>query len=257
MKYLKTAGLCLTSMLVMSMAVASSASAVVWEGCLKGGTSASKYETSNCQKTESGGEWGWEEFKTTDRVISVGFTISLKDDNTLLGSSAVVCTKGGRDSGSVGPKGFDRIELAFVEKASENCTRLEGGCKAGEIEAVEGANLPWQTEVFETEKKFLTKIAGTKSGKEPGWIVKCNTLGGKITDECLTAAGKEESVELTNKETKNGTKIELLVLATFERKQKANCTQGLESETGSILGQSAILLAKETGNEPSGNGLRI
>src|SRR5258708_18938797 len=188
MKHLKIAGLCLVAMLVMGMALAATASAApgkpVWEGCLKSAPG-TKYESSACQKVGTTNEWGWEEIKNTDKVVSVGFTITLTDTGATGGSSKIQCFKGAEDEGSVGPGNKDRVEVARVKEPKKNCTRIEGGCKAGEVEEVEGANLPWQTEVFETEKMKITNLTSIKGGgKEPGWKVKCNTLIASKEDTC-------------------------------------------------------------------------
>ncbi len=259
MKYLKTAGLCLVSMLMMSMALAATASAApgkpVWEGCLKSAPG-TKYLELDCEVASGSGEWGWAEIANTDHVVSTAFTISLTDTKTTVGESTVVCTKGGRNSGTVGPGKYDRVELARVEKASENCRATKGGCKETGVEEVAGVNLPWQTEVFETEKKFLTKLTTVNGTGEPGWRVKCDSLLGSREDTCTTEPGKEESLVLENKTTVNARGFtELLVYATFEKAHLSKCSEG-GAESGKILGTSAILLANAS-NEVTEQGLRL
>jgi hypothetical protein len=131
---------------------------------------------------------------------------------------------------------------------------VEGGCKKGEVEKFEGIHLPWQLEIIETEKKFLSKIEATTSG-EPGWSITCNTIGGSKTDECISEKEKPEQVLLENKRSGIEEK-ELLVLGKFEERIKGKCTEG-GAESASIKGQFAILLAKPNSNEPSGLGLSI
>jgi hypothetical protein len=253
MKYLKIMGLCLVSMLVMGMALAGNASAApLWLLCLP--NAKGKFLDPACLKAGEG-KWESESLGTrTDKVVLVGMTIRVEDSKTLLGKSTIQCGHG-VGAGVVGPGNLGLITEAKVNTPGTECESVEGGCKKGEVEKVSGVNLPWQTEIFETEKKFFTKIEATGSGKEPGWEVACNTIGGKKTDLCAVEAGKPEIKELVNK--KSGPKEEeLLVLSTFERKTMLKCTEG-GAEAGLVFGAVAILLAKPNANEPSGLGLSI
>jgi hypothetical protein len=236
----------------MGMALAGNASAApLWLLCLP--NAKGKFLDPACLKAGEG-KWESESLGTrTDKVVLLGVTIRLEDAKTSVGKSVVQCGHG-TGAGTIGPGNKGLITAASVAKPTTECEAVEGGCKKGEVEKVEGRNLPWQTEIFETEKKFLTKIESTVAGKEPGWLVGCNTLLGKKTDECVQEEGKPEFAELANK--KSGPKEEeLLVLATFEKKRHADCTEG-GVEAGSVAGQVAILLAKTNG-EPSGLGLSI
>jgi hypothetical protein len=243
-------------MLVMSMALVGTASAApVWEGCLEK-SPGTKYSNQSCSTALAGGEFAWEEIKNTDKVITRAFTVSLTDTKTLLGSSKVRCTAGGRGKGTVGPGEFDRIEEAKVENPKTNCARIEGGCKAGEVEEVAGRNLPWQTKLTEEGGKVLDIIENSGAG-EPGWAVKCNTIGGSVTDECISNGASElERAIVENKLTINAQSVaEQLVLATFENKIKGICSQKKE-KSGEVEGSIAILLANAN-NEVSGKGLRV
>ena len=53
---------------------------------------------------------------------------------------------------------------------------------------MEPLNLPYQGELFETEKKVEGKTTGTGNG-EPGMRVTCKVLGVTETDECKYAMG--------------------------------------------------------------------
>ncbi len=255
MKSIKIAGLCLVSMLMMSMALASAASAAGgWETCREGATT-TKYSEHQCLTAGSGDKWGWSEIANTESVKILAMTLTLRDDNTILGSSAVRCdhvTGGGE--GAVGPGKFGRITKAKVEKASE-CAVVEGsGCE--KIVEIKGANLPWQTELFVgTNGQLLTKIAavgGPGAGKEAGWAVTCETALGTKTDTCESEGeAKLEEVELTNQTTKNGTETELLVRGRFQTAHKAKCSEG-GKESGTVEGLLAILK-----NETKPWGLRV
>jgi hypothetical protein len=254
MKHLKIAGLCLAAMFVMSMAISATASAAgVWEQCSEGGT-ATKYSEHQCLKAEGTGKWQWNEVKETEGARILTMTLTLKDEKTLLGVSAIRCDHPSEEGGegSLGPKGIGRITKAEVKKPETECTVLEGGCKAGEIKIVKGVNLPWQTELFETEKSLQTHIEATTAGKEPGWEVECNTIGGVKTDTCLQESGKPETITLVNVASTNSSgEKELLVLGTFLKKttSKAKCSEG-GKESGVVSGQLAIL-------KSNGWGLRV
>jgi hypothetical protein len=246
MKHLKVAGLCLVSMLMMSMAVsaATASAAPTWKGCLSGG-STTKYSNDGCVTAEAGGSWSWQEIKNTDKVTTTGFTITLTDRNTAVGRTTVICIAGGEEVGTVGPGEFDRIEAAKVNEAKTNC-RGTGGCKEKGVESVTGVNLPWQTKLSEKEGKILDTIENSGKG-EPGWKVECESLLGKETDECVSeGAEKLESALLENKLT-NGVQ---LVLAKFETAHKAKCSKG-GVESGEVAGLGAILLST------TGQGLRV
>jgi hypothetical protein len=245
----RTAGLCLVAMITMGMALAGSASAApLWLLCLEGSASTSKYSSGQCTKTEAGGKWESVALGSkSDTVRIVGLTLRLTDLKTSVGKSTIKCD--GVESegeGYIYTEKHGIINTAEVKNAKTNCERVEGGCKAGEVEKVKGADLPWLTELFETEGKFLTKIGGTGKG-EPGWEITCKTLEGSKTDVCLSeSTEKREGVELTNKVSTSGV---LLVLGTFEKARKAKCSLGT-AESGEVEGQIAILLN-------SGNGLSI
>jgi hypothetical protein len=253
MKRLNIAGLCLVSMLVMGMALAGNASAApLWLLCLP--NAKGKFLDPACLKAGEG-KWESESLGTrTDKVVGVGFTIRMEDAKTSVGKTVVQCGHG-VGAGTIGPGNKALMTEVKIQAPKTECEAVEGGCKKGEVEKIEGRNLPWQVEIFETEKKFLTKIESTTSGKEPGWAMECNTLLGSKTDVCEQEAGKPEFAELANK--RSGPKEEeLLVLGTFEKKRHQDCSEG-GVESGSVAGQIAILLAKANANEPNGLGLSL
>ncbi len=241
MKSIKIAGLCLVSMLMMSMALASAASAApLWLLCLEG-TATTKYSSNQCNKAESGGKWESVALGTkSDTVKIVAFSLRLSD--TGAGTEVECPGPGSKGWGLIENSNKGVIKVAEVEKPETNCKVLKAGllesCK--KIEEVKGADLPWKTEVFETESKFLTKIEADGNG-EPGWTVKCSGT----TDTCLAEAGKAESVELVNGVTSGV----LLVLGRFEEKEPAKCSL-FGGSTGHVSGLVAILLW-------NGNGLSI
>jgi len=250
MKSIKIAGLCLVSMFAMSMATTSTASAnPVWEGCLEG-ANVTKYLNSHCV-TLGAGNFGWKEIGNTDHVVSVGFTILLTDTKATGGSSTIRCLAGGRGSGTVGPGGFGRVELAFVENAKENCERESGGCKAGEVEAIEAIHMPWQTKLSEKEGKILENIENSGNG-EPGWKVKCNTLLGKQTDECESTPETGPEKAILEDKLVNGVQ---LVFGTGEGAVKQKCSQG-GNNSGEAKGFGALLLATAN-NVATEVGLRV
>jgi hypothetical protein len=237
MKSIKIAGLCLVSMLMMSMALASAASAApLWLGCVEGTAATSKYSSNQCTKTEAAGKWESVEVSRTEKVKVVGFTLTLTDTKAIGGSSKIRCTKGNEGEGTVGPGNKGRITKAEVTTPGTNCKVVTGLCS--KVEEVKGADLPWQTEIFETEGKFLTKIEADGNG-EPGWKVKCSGVEDVCTSESSTTL---EQAKLENV-VSSGV---LLVLGTFEKANKAKCTVG-GAKAGEVEGQFAILLANGQG----------
>jgi hypothetical protein len=260
MKHLKIAGLCLVSMLMMGMALAGSASAApLWLLCLPRAAGTGAFEDASCRFFLTNGNWESESNGTkTDKITILALTLTLTDEKTALGSTPVRCdhpSKSGMN-GFIGPGNKGLITEAKVVNAETECESLGGACKTGEkgIKKVEGVNLPWQTEIFESEGRFETKIESTFSTEhEPGWAVTCETLLGEKTDTCTTESkAKDEVLGLASRES---TLRELLVLGTFLRAYRAHCTEG-GKESGLAEGMLGILLAKANG-EPSGLGLSV
>lgn len=242
MKSITTAGLCLVAMLVVSMVAAASASAAPhWLVCLPftTGSTATRYTEHQCKTASGSGGWEWSELKGTEKVIGRA-SLSLADTVATV-KVLVDCT--GELEGSVGPGKYDRITAIPAASihcvAGTNCEKLEGNA--------EPRNLPWQTELFETENTIRDLITNGKTGREaPGWRVICKTFAGRIEDECNNETG---STLQENKLTK-GVEGELLVLGDFESKTaNANCTAS-GGATGEVRGTVALLLS-------SGWGLRV
>jgi hypothetical protein len=263
MKHLKIAGLCLVSMLMMGMTLAGNASAaLLWLLCLP--KTGGLFTGPACSKAQDVGNGSWESESIgnrTDLAVLRGFTIKLQDTGATGGSSAIQCSGPGvvaLSTGESGGKG--KITKAEVEKSKTECSRLEGGCKAGEVESVKGANLPWSTEIFETEKKLLTAIASSAATeKEPGWTISCNSLLGVQTDTCTSPSRNSlEYALLENRTSFSSTGVEeLLVYGDFENRSNGHCTQS-GSNTGHVTGAFAILLSSNAHPlVPSGLGLSI
>jgi hypothetical protein len=234
-KLVKIVGLCLASMLVVGMVLASSASAFKWEQCGEGGSN-TKYEGHQCLNISSNSaenKWSWKEAPGTEKVKIKG-TLFLADTKTLAGESEVECF-GGEAEGVAGPGNLGKIEKVTIEGKTE-CRPLKV-CE--NVEKVEARNLPWQTEAYETEGKILEKLGPDGAG-HPGWSVKCKTLLGSKTDECVEEENKPESLVLTNKVTPRSGSVELLVLATFQHLRKAKCTEG-GAESGRVEGSVGVL----------------
>jgi len=238
MRSIKIAGLALASMLVMGMALAGTANAApLWLLCLPWTNSPTKYEDNQCTKANGSANPAWESValgSKSDTVRLLAYSLVLTDSGTgisvhcpdvpvhtgwgLIEKNSVLITK----------------EAVVPEPEKEGCT-LTGElltCKAGKLENVHGVNLPWTSEMFETEKKILSNVKGNE-GKPPGWAVRC----AEITDECLEEKEKPEFAEVLSGVT-GGV---LLVLLRFEEKHKAKCSIG-GAETGTVKGLVAILL---------------
>jgi hypothetical protein len=240
--HLTLAGLWLAAVLVLGMVWAGNASAApLWLVCLEG-SGLTKYSTNQCTTASSTGKWQSLGLPSgrSDTVRLLAFSLRLED--TSVGVS-IECPDAGTGWGLIESPNKGQIKVAEVkEPEKEGCKVLKGflTCKAGTLTNVKGLNLPWKTEIFETEKKNLTKILSGGSG-EPGWAVTC----GGVTDECVTESGGSESAELVTEVTKSV----LLVSARFEAKGKTKCSVG-GTATGKTHGSIAILLW-------SGNGLSV
>jgi hypothetical protein len=237
------AGLCLVAVFVVGMAVSAgtaSAAKQVWEQCSEGG-SVTKYTEHQCKAASSTGKWEWNEIAGTEEVRLKG-TLRFKDTKVpVLGTAEVECN--GESAGVVGPG-----KLGKITEVKITATHCKGIKVCEEVKSFEARDLPWQTELYETEGKQFNKLIGDGKG-EPGWKVECKTSIGTQTDECLTESEKPESLLLENKLT-NG---ELLVLATFQHLRKAKCSQG-GAEAGEITGSIGILKTNGTGLRTGSGG---
>jgi hypothetical protein len=206
-----------------------------WEECKEGGT-ATKYESNQCTKASSTGKWGWGVVTSSEKVSTVGFTLTFVDKKATGGAAKIRCVTGFTETGTIGSEASGKIEAAEVSNPSTNCARVEGGCKSGEVEKVKGVHLPWNTH------SLLIENSGAG---EPGWEITCNTLLGKGSDKCES----EESEKSLPMRFENRVSIGvLLVLAAFGG-SLMRCSQG-GAESGEIEGNVAILSS-------SGVGLRL
>ncbi len=231
MKFVKIAGLCLASMLVMGMALTGTASAAPhWLVCLAAhsGTTTTKWEDAQCSKALSTGSFEWSELTSTEEARTKG-SLLLKDTSSLI-KSEVECS--GESIGSVGPTKYGRINEIKVSPSQcrgiKNCTT---------VEKIEAKHLPWQTELYESEKGVILEALSNTGNGEPGWEVECLVGSNKVLDECLQEAGKPESILVKDQAT--GT--ELLVLGTFQHLRKAKCSTG-GKESGEVVGSLAGLI---------------
>jgi hypothetical protein len=237
MKSIRIAGLCLAAVFVMSMVAAGTASAAPhWLVCLKWNNSPTRYTTEQCEKAEAGsGGFEWSEPKTTEKVVShASLTLTSEELGVTVKVNCI-----GKDEGWVGPNGTD--ETTAINEihctAGENCEKLE--------EEAKPVNLPWNSELKETEGKIHDTVRATVSGKNPGWKAACKVpILGVVKNECTSNEGL---LVLENKNTP-GNGAALLVLGEFTNKPRATCTHA--SEGGEVLGSTAFLLV-------SGAGLRV
>ncbi len=242
-KNMKLAGLCLASMLVMGMVLAGNALAAgpLWLLCLEGANANNtKYEDSSCTKAKSTGKWESVSIGSKSDTIRIAVSLKLRDKEA---GTEVECNSSlekdeGEGSISSENKGQIRTAKIITSEVTKRCKILkEGFCK--KIEEVHGVNLPWNTEIFETENALFTKIAASTSGKEPGWALKCS--GG--TDECKSINSEDEEVQLTN-EVVGGV---LLVKGVFKKAHEADCSLNPGKRKGQVEGTVAILLLNGLG----------
>jgi hypothetical protein len=249
MKFVKIAGLCLASMLLVGMALAGTANATpLWLLCLEGtNASNTKYSSNQCTKAESSGKWESVSIGTkSDTVRAVAFSLRLEDAKGELGAAVIV--KCGEVKGG---SGLIEGNLLIVReaKAPKPSTECEGEgtglfkvCKTASLEQVEGTDYPWKVEISASGGTYTGKIQ-PDGGGEPGWKVKC----AGVEDSCLSEGAG--TLEETTGSAGVVTAGVLLVQAKFKGTGKAKCTQG-GKEAGHVLGNVAILLS-------SGNGLSL
>jgi hypothetical protein len=249
-RLIKSAGLCLASMLMMSMALAGTANATpLWLLCLEGtNANNTKYEDNQCNKAKSSGKWESVAIGTkSDTVRIVALSLRLEDAKGELGAAIIMkCPEVKGGSGLIESNKLI-VREAKVPKPSEECTAEGTGlfkaCKTSSLENVEGANLPWEGVVSESGSEFVGKIKkGPGAAGEPGWKVRC----AGVEDNCVTAAGAEEETSGTAGVVTAGV---LLILAKFKDAHGANCSVGGAGQ-GHVKGFAAILLA-------SGKGLSL
>lgn len=245
MKSIKIAMICLVSMFAMGMVVSVTASAAppVWEGCLEGSTT-TKYTTASCVTLGIAGSFGWKEINNTDKAVGKGFTVTLRDTEAPGGASEIRCAGENEEGGVVGPGNKGLITKVEIKNAKANCVRLTGACESGKVEKAVAADLPWQTTLFETEKKVLANVEADGSG-EPGWAITCKVAGLNVTDTCTSVNGRYEQAKLSNV-LSGGV---LLVLGVSQKVSRQECTLS-KKESGEIEGNFSITLA-------SGSGLRV
>ncbi len=197
MKFLKIAGLCLASMLMMSMALAGTANATaLWLLCLEG-TNAGNTKYKNNQCSEASGTGKWESVaigSKSDSVRAVALSLRLEDAKGELGGAVIVkcpVVKGGR--------GLVEGNVLIVTEAkapspSTECTAEGTGtfksCKTSNLTQVGGVNLPWEVVISESGSEFIGKIKkGPMAAGEPGWEVEC---AGVKTDACPGPAKRKK-----------------------------------------------------------------
>jgi hypothetical protein len=237
----RTAGLCLVAMFTLSMTLAGSASAaLLWLLCLP--QTGGKFKDNQCQENGPPNEWESVAIGTkSDTVRLLAFSLLLIDNGL---KTKVHCPDAGVSTGLIETNKLI-VREAKIPNPSKECTQTGSflTCNStANLERIEAKNLPWTSEMFETEKGGVKKVLATikgNEGKKPGWAVTC----GGATDECL-----EETPEFA--EVLNGTMASvLLVLARFENEGRAKCSLG-GAKNGEVQGLVAILLW-------NGNGLSI
>jgi|HubBroStandDraft_6_1064221.scaffolds.fasta_scaffold42407_2 hypothetical protein len=240
MRFIRTAGLCLVAVFVMSMVVAGTASAAPhWEVCLtehSSVTTTTKWTSSQCTGAAAKGGFEWSEPQHTEKVVShASLTLTSEELGVTVKVNCI-----GKDEGWIGPNGTD--ETTAINEihctAGENCEKLE--------EPAEPVNLPWNSELKETENKIHDTVRATISGKNPGWKAACKVpILGVVKNECTSNEGL---LVLENKNTP-GNGAALLVLGEFTNKPRATCTNAKEG--GEVLGSTAFLSASGVGGRTS------
>ncbi len=235
MKYIKIAlGLAFAAGLMAVAASPALALSPRWVTCQNVGTGG-HWTDSHCEKAGAG-EWDTREVTETREVTSSSSKIELEDTAVLLGPSSVECE--GTDTGTIGAGGTDSTVGITVTK----CKIVRAGpCE--KLEEVKPLNLPWLTLLEERENKgkereVRDRITSLVVGKNPGWAVKCKTIGGVKTDECTG---------ITSTGVRNGAGG--VVEGIFEKiseETPASCTEG-NSKSGFVRGTTINRLRNAKG----------
>jgi hypothetical protein len=238
-KRLEIAGLCLVSMLAMSMALAGNASAeALWLACSEGSAGHTKYSSDQCSKAEAGGKWEFAPIPSgvgdTVRLSVLTLTLTDLSAGPLKEKATIRCTHPTAGWGLISAPNTIVVTKVKIEKPSTECERVSGPCKAGGIEKAEAVDLPWKGATVSRGETIATSVESDGNG-EPGWAVTCNTSLGSKTDTCITEEGENEYLSEENVES-GGTS---LVLGTFLNTEKAKCSEG-GKETGKVEGQIAV-----------------
>ena len=141
-------------------------------------------------------------------VHSLGLFL-LEDSKVPAGAIEIHCHL--YDEGTVGPHGLGLIKLITLELLGANHEVLcefdpgkHGGCESGTMPTIEAVHLPWLTGLVlasggkEVRDLILADPSG--GGGRPGWKIKCKTIIGTVTDECLEEEGKPSSTRMENTE---------------------------------------------------------
>ena len=233
MKSIRIVGLCLAAVFVMSMVAAGTASAAPhWLVCLNFGGTGTRYSTNQCKEAASGGSFEWGELTGTEKTVTQGTLILETTGVPIVGEVVIECS--GTDTGSIGPGNQSRTLTVTTAscKAGKNCEKVESAATA--------VNLPWNTELLETEGNIHgTLRKGAGAAGPPGWRASCKVLGVVEANECTSEAGL---LILTNDNTP-GTVGPLLVLADFEHPNKTLAACTVSGTKGDVLGSISILAA--------------
>lgn len=131
--------------------------------------------------------------------------LKLEDKGRELGAVGVTCKF--ETTGTIESGGLGKI-TSFV--AISGCTASGGSCDS--VRPVGPINIPWKTELFESEGTIKDRIVNGGSG-EPNWKFECHQLGVYYPVIC----GVGVSPEVFNEP------IEGNVIASFSEKSKTTC----------------------------------
>jgi hypothetical protein len=151
-----------------------------------------------------------------------GGKLTFSDTKATGGQSKIECTDSGEGKALLN-------EGEITKWTGSSCVRVEGGCKKGEVESLTAVNLPWHEELVEVEGKVRVKLSSTKGAT--GFVVECNTLLGKVKDECTG------TIDLNTENVSEGVNAPLYL------PEKLKCTQG-GSAAGVVEGSRTIKATK-------------
>jgi hypothetical protein len=148
----------------------------VWQVCTNLEAKIGLFEDKGCTKEKAGSEYEWLEVTGTEKTMEKG-TVALKvTDSTI--KVEVKCSTTGE--GVIGPKSLGRVTKATFEK----CTSSEHTFCPEPVSTI-AVDLPWNEELFETEKAIRDRLENSGKGA-PGWEAACGEGTEKIVDRCFS-----------------------------------------------------------------------
>ena len=164
--------------------VSASATTPVFSVCLKGtGGSGTKYEESNCEKTDAGGAWELVEIKEALAISGTSGVAKLK--GSLLKAEVIITCKKAKVTGEIEPAGVSQAEATFEGCEVGNSKEIFKNCTVPNFKFSFADQLIENATTKEAEDELKPK-----AGSETFVEIKINNLEGKSCSEKGTFPAK-------------------------------------------------------------------